>query len=736
MSEPAGLDIALRGAGGTLRLLPLRDAVASDEVREGHQYVYRILDMPGRIARIEPAELFEPDPDQRTTGRFRPRQCVGTLIVRIEFDDGTASDATLEVRPVKLSYEREYRAMLDQIADYAAEALLQGFAPASRDVHPSPSAEGELRYRSLAFLLSRLHQPAFLAAIEAIRAHPNRAWVVEEEARALGGGAADPAVLAAAFRRGGGDVARPEHLAHLPSPNLPRRLRAFRTENTFDTPANRFVRFALRRWQGLALDVLRGLQRSPDEDAGPQRRGRREARWLADFCEELLSSSVLRDAGELVGFPHGNQVLLRQPGYREILRVFALAEATIALDAELPDDAFSATQRNVATLYEYWCFVAMVRAISEFTGSIPTGSLFESSASGLSLVLKHGSPSRLSWEVTVAGRVLYVDLWFNRTFARRTGIDGDSWSRAMRPDVSLRIRPRTGRSTALVDPELDVWLHFDAKYRVEAADVDGSVDGDVPADPLLLAKRDDILKMHAYRDAIRRSAGAYVLYPGIGGPELRREYHELLPGLGAFPLRPVDDGEVAGAGELRTFLRGVAEHVANQASSMERAQYWSTIAHRSAGQRVRPVEFLARPPADTVVLVGYVRVPQWPWVATEKLYNVRTGGRRGAVSPTDDALNAPVVVLWSGEPTEPPAIRGAFERVGPWQLASADDMAELGYPARDADAVYLLTPIEPLPVGTEDCVSAEAIEALRPTPFGSPFAVTWELLSRVDLSTS
>jgi predicted component of viral defense system (DUF524 family) len=736
VSEPAGLDVALQGAGGTLRLLPLGGAVASSEVREGSQYAYRFLDLPGTVARIEPAELFEPDPDHRTMGRFRPRECVGSLVVRIEFDDGTASDATLEVRPVKLSYEREYRAMLDQIADYAAEALLQGFAPASRDIHPSPAAEGELRYRSLAFLLSRLRQPGFLAAIEAIRAHPNRSWAVEEEVRALGRGAADPAVLAAALRRSGGDVARPAHLAHLPSPHLPRRLPAFRTESTFDTPANRFVRFALRRWQGLALDVLRDLQRSPDEDAGPLRRGRREAGWLADFCEELLSLPLLRDAGELVSFPYGNQVLLRQAGYREVLRVFALAEATIALEAELPDDAFSATQRNVATLYEYWCFVTMVRAISEFAGSTPTGSLFESSANGLSLVLKHGSPSRLSWEVTIAGRVLYLDLWFNRSFARRAGNAGGSWSRAMRPDASLRIRPRTGRSTALVDPELDVWLHFDAKYRVEVVDVDESIDGDAPTDPLLLAKREDVLKMHAYRDAIRRSAGAYVLYPGIGGPELRREYHELLPGLGAFPLRPLDDGEIAGAGQLQSFLGGVAQHVANQASSMERAQYWSTIAHRSAGQRVRPVEFLTRPPADTVVLVGYVRAPQWPWVATEKLYNLRTGGRRGAISPTDDALNAPVVVLWSGEPTEQPAIRGVFERVGPWQLASHDDMADLGYPVRDVDAVYLLTPIQPLPIGTKDLVSAAAIEALRPTPFGSPFAVTWELLSRVALTSS
>lgn len=736
MSEPAGLDIALEGAGGTLRLLPLRGASSPEDVHEGQQYVYRFLDLPASLTRVEPAELFEPDPDQRTTGRFRPRECVGSLALRVEFDDGTTSDATLEVKPVKLSYEREYRAMLDQIADHAAEALLQGFAPASREVHPSSTVEGELRYRSLAFLLSRFRQPAFVAAIETIRAHPNRAWVKEQEARPLGRGVSDPAALAAALRRGGGDLVRPQHLAHLPSSHLPRRLTAVRTESTFDTPANRFVRFAFSRWQGLSLDVLRDLQRDPDSDPGPQRRGRREARWLADFCEEVLSLPMLRDAGDLGGFPHGNQVLLRQPGYREILRVFALAEATIVLDAELPDDAFSATQRNVATLYEYWCFVAMVRAISEITGSTPIGSLFESSPSGLSLVLKHGSSSRLSWEVTAASRVLYVDMWFNRTFARRSVIAGGSWSRAMRPDLSLRIRPRTGRSSSLVDPELDVWLHFDAKYRVENVDVDVSVDDDASPDPMQIAKREDVLKMHAYRDAIRRSAGAYVLYPGSGDPELRMEYHELLPGLGAFPLRPVEDGEIAGAGELRTFLRGVFEHVANQASSMERAQYWSAIAHRSAGQRVRPVEFLARPPADTVVLVGYVRDAQWPWVAQQKLYNLRTGGRRGAVAPTDDVLNAPIVVLWGGGPGEVPMVQGVFERVGPWQLASAGDLADVGYPVRDDDSVYLVTAIEPLPTGIEDLVSSEAVGSLLPTVHGAPFAASWEQLSRVDLSTS
>ena len=50
--------------------------------------------------------------------------------------------------------------------------------------------------------------------------------------------------------------------------------------------------------------------------------------------------------------------------------------------------------------------------------------------------------------------------------------------------------------------------------------------------------------MHAYRDAIRRTAGAYVLYPGNDGDDKRfeefdhRGFHEVLPGLGAFAIRP------------------------------------------------------------------------------------------------------------------------------------------------------------------------------------------------------
>lgn len=83
--------------------------------------------------------------------------------------------------------------------------------------------------------------------------------------------------------------------------------------------------------------------------------------------------------------------------------------------------------------------------------------------------------------------------------------------------------------------------------------------------------------MHAYRDAVRRTAGAYVLYPGnASNGKLFEEFagfHEVLPGLGAFAIRPRADGTAEGMDDLRRFLDDVIEHVANHTTARERVSY-------------------------------------------------------------------------------------------------------------------------------------------------------------------
>ena len=50
------------------------------------------------------------------------------------------------------------------------------------------------------------------------------------------------------------------------------------------------------------------------------------------------------------------------------------------------------------------------------------------------------------------------------------------------------------------------------------------------------------------KDAIRRTAGAYVLYPGAQNQNWQG-FHEIIPGLGAFAIRPsYDEDEGTSAG--------------------------------------------------------------------------------------------------------------------------------------------------------------------------------------------
>jgi predicted component of viral defense system (DUF524 family) len=717
-------DIALDGCTGVLRLTPYAD----DQIREGGRYAYRFLGLGAAIRTLEPRELFRPRPDDPEAGDFVPSDCVGTVVVECVLGDGSVGRASIPVEPSKLEVETEYRYMLGQIADQAAEAILQGYAPAARTVAAAPHGDARLAYRTLAFIAARLRDESFQAALTRIRRRPHQRWVDVQERRPLRRGAPAARHLGRQAQRpsrrsadAGGDAS--PHLGRLPAS-----LDTYRGESTYDTPPNRFVRHALLHWQSIAIEVLAAAPSSTDLGPGPRGRADEEARWVAATCEVILADVPLRDAGKLHAFPSGDQTLLRRPGYREVLRAFALAETSMALDMDLPDDVFSATQRNVAALYEYWCFLVLARAVSSIGGGPDCAPLFEPSPEGMRLVLKQGEPSRLSWQLDVDGRAIDADLWFNRTFSVRSDVAADAtWSQPLRPDASLRLRPVSGRPSGAGDPSLDVWVHFDAKYRVDRLAPEEPPRRAEGGPATRVVNRDDMLKMHAYRDAIRRTAGAYVLYPGDGPTDIRREFHELLPGLGAFPLRPGPDGQAVGAEVIEQFLRDVGRHIANQASARERTQYWSAVYNERPGRSVSPVPFLTRPPADTLTLLGYAQRRHLDWIRRTNQYNLRVGDRPGAVSLEDEMLGAELIVVWTGRP-DVRRVVGVFQRTGSWHVAKAAELAAQGYPSSDPNGRYLVTPLRPLPASATSSLRPDALTTTV-VPSYSPTATTWDRLS-------
>lgn len=267
-----------------------------------------------------------------------------------------------------------------------------------------------------------------------------------------------------------------------------------------------------------------------------------------------------------------------EPGYHELLHLWLQSHVGAQLAWDGGRDVWQGGARNVATPYKYWLFFQLETLVrSKFACTDPLHSvLIENDAGILRLKLQRGmelkTPIGGVWSHT-AGRLLSADFHFNRKFAQRQDRNHSqpgSWPRGVQPDYTISIWPADFTKEQAEANETLVHIHFDAKYRVDYARAVFGDESDLEVihdraesqwERPTAAKYSDLLKMHAYRDAVRRTAGAYVLYPGNAGDgrlfEQFEGFHEVLPGLGAFAIRPRSDGTAEGMDTLRQFLDDV-----------------------------------------------------------------------------------------------------------------------------------------------------------------------------------
>ena len=220
----------------------------------------------------------------------------------------------------------------------------------------------------------------------------------------------------------------------------------------------------------------------------------------------------------------------------------------------------------------------------------------------------------------------------NRSFRRNeVGVRG-SYSKTFRPDYTLVIIPQEfdhanwhAAEIAAEQAGRIAYLHFDAKYRGEnLPGIFGAVEsGDDESEKEYIAasgsaKNDDLYKMHTYNEAIRRTVGSYVLYPGsspdqdVTNASFQR-YYEIIPGIGAaFALRPIRHGmRPEGLPLVTTFIRDLLTHHLTRFSQSYRIDYWTESTVREDRVEYAPapagLQMGNRPPKDTQLLLGFVR---------------------------------------------------------------------------------------------------------------------------------
>ena len=707
-------------------LLRIADAEAREageepvQLMEGLRYEYAFVGPGAENLRLE--EEFgkgavEPSSNPRlmhcggiatglNTGRL-------ALVARNEAGEIVGRTA-LEIRSRKVTYRYDYRRMLEDITEQCVALLMELRAPAAMRVAPDPGRTPDTLHQRFAFLRGLLGSRQFQDALHRITTHPHRRWEPEETVHDMRCGFKPDAKTMRQLARAPRRVPLPPgHPLAKIIPSLPERISLHRNAQTEDTPENRFIRFALQTFSGFLNRMRLKLE---EIGSAADTRLQAEIAALENQLETALAADVFRSVSDPDMLPLGSPVLQRKEGYREVYQAWLKFDMAARLVWRGGDDVYGAGQRDIATLYEYWVFFKLLDIVSAvFKLEKPAAqTLIEPTADDFGLKLKSGEQLAFDGVTFGGARPLRVRFSYNRSFSHNAAPDlVGSWTERMRPDYSLSLWPAEFAEEEAEAQEIMAHVLFDAKYRIDNVEQlfgreDESLDTTGLNNDLAEEKQEqregrykraDLLKMHAYRDAIRRSQGAYVLYPGDSSRQWQG-YHEILPGLGAFPLKPGN-----GAQEVENFIREVIAHACNRATARERQSYHTYQAQEAPASYAvlsKLPEFdgvtrrRAQPPAETHVLVGWYKdEAHLKWVLARKLYNFRMDTKAGSLRLSPEVSGAQYLLLHSYKGK---TSTGLFHvaKEGP-RVLSREKLKENGYPGEPSQPFYLVYNVVPAP---------------------------------------
>lgn len=306
-------------------------------------------------------------------------------------------------------------------------------------------------------------------------------------------------------------------------------------QHTHNTVENRFLKHALttiqKRYSELAGRVLNFKIPLSDSVRGQIQSSEKD-------LKHMLNNPFFRTVGNFEGLKQESLILQRDTNYSTIYRTYYILRKSFNLN----DGIFRMETKDIATLYEIWCFIEVSHIVREqleiskedvdHRNRVELNGLF-------SLELGKGEKSRILFK---KNGVELAELVYNPKHTEkeddRVGINNlEVCTVPQKPDIVLQLTKDD------VEKGMKMTYLFDAKYRIDKKD---SNNVDLPPE-------DAINQMHRFRDAIyyrdydsqqlkKEVIGGYILFPGDGNPaevQVSKFYKSIQEvNIGAFPLRP------------------------------------------------------------------------------------------------------------------------------------------------------------------------------------------------------
>ena len=302
-----------------------------------------------------------------------------------------------------------------------------------------------------------------------------------------------------------------------------------------DTQENRFLKHAL----GQITNKYESLKKRIESIRGMSDPYKEDMKEMLNTLKRLQRNPFFRTVGRFKGLNQESMVLQKATGYSQVYRTWNLLRRAYSLN----EGIYRLQSKDIATLYEIWCFIEVSHIVKELLGiDVDVDHRNRMEMNGIfTWELGKGEHSRILFK---KDNVELAELVYN---PKHTEKENDNISMenlvvptvAQKPDIVLQLTKQD------LQKDMKMTYLFDAKYRIEGRTPSGV---DTPPE-------DAINQMHRYRDAIyykehssnelkKEVIGGYILFPGDGQKtdiEVSKFYKTISEvNIGAFPLRPKD----------------------------------------------------------------------------------------------------------------------------------------------------------------------------------------------------
>ncbi len=676
----AGLILSIYPEGNSVfREIDILEAEEFSESRfqilEGNSYEYHFNKNSFQLA-ASISGIVTPSKRHLSSGRIVPNIYVGTLTLDIlETNNNiTISKLDIEVLATKFnqqldkSYRQNYRFMLEDITDKCTELLMQINSPVHQTFEIDFNSNQNTIYQRFCFVQSILNNSDFTEAVLKVISNPKTNWEEENEISDIRKIRRITNYAVRQIISGTNRVDLPENhtLRNSNIHSVPLKINGYRKVENVDTPENRFIKHVLEVFKKfceecLAVFSLKQLSKPIQE-----------AEQLIHNLESLLNHPFFQNINAPTSLKLNSPVLQKRSGYREILNRWLQFDLASKLIWKGGEDVYNAGKKDIASLYEYWLFFTLYDLIKEKFNiqSIKFDDkaykhLIVPTSDGLNVMVKTGKHTALEGVYIKRNRDLKVKFSYNRTFkggSKYSEENSGSWTAPLRPDYTLSVWSNAFTEKQAETNESIVHIHFDAKYKItnfyqtvqpnlDGLELEQALNQEDIDERKGTYKNVDLLKMHAYKDAIRRSGGAYILYPGAKEKPFRG-FHEIIPGLGAFSVNP--SSNKSEINELSKFIDSIIDHLLDRTSQREQLSDETfkifkepksddNVLHESIPEFINSEKLH---PSETFVIVGFYKSKeQFDWILKNKLYNLRTGTNIGSLPLSNENVNAKYLIL-------------------------------------------------------------------------------------------